>query len=375
MNMQMSTQAPEVIRDLQPEDFETLSALAKLSFPATQSQFVTPGKAGGIVIEINENVVAASLLRVIFLPSGRKVGFIAWLMTHPEYRGRGLAGKLVEASTEHLASIQCEDIVTDIEGYNTSSANAFYKAGYRRTSIANQFRRWNPIDFIWLSIKTGFAVDPGHFFWVHNGVKPKNAPFSDRLFALAFNALLAVFAFSLGGGIFLSGSPFFPSIYAATAFFLGVCTLLVVREIGMWLVAWLSEASLEFRAWTGGWGISLLIAIGFGSLFPLPGNIYPRGDGWRVQNYQDMFGRGAVVSAMLVAFLILLGALLKETANNEFLGYLGQALLFVGTPLMVFDTLVAVAPFEGFNGRHLRDYNRFVWLVLSAVAVLIFIWV
>lgn len=227
---------------------------------------------------------------------------------------------------------------------------------------------------IGLSIKTGFAVDPGHFFWVYDGVKPKNKPYSDRLFALAFNALLAVFAFSLGGGIFLSGSPFFPSIYEFAAFFLGVCILLAAREIGMRLVAWLSGTPLEFRAWTGGWGISLLVAIGFGSPFPLPGNMYPQGDGWRVQNYQDMFGRGAVVSTMLVAFLILLGALLKDTANNEFLGYLGQALLCVGKPLMVFDTLVAVAPFEGFNGRHLRNYNRLVWLPLSAIAVLIFIW-
>lgn len=135
----MNTQAHIVIRGLKPKDYEAISALAKLSFPATQSQFVTPGKDGGIVIEMNENVVAASLLRIIFLPSGRKAGFVAWLMTHPEYRGRGLAGKLVEASTEHLTSMQCEDIVTDIEGYNSGSANAFYRAGFRRISMGKQF--------------------------------------------------------------------------------------------------------------------------------------------------------------------------------------------------------------------------------------------
>lgn len=83
----MSTHAPEVIRDVQPEDYDALSALATLSFPATQSRFVTPGEAGGIVIAVHETVVAASLLRIIVLPSGRKVGFVDWLMTHPEWRG------------------------------------------------------------------------------------------------------------------------------------------------------------------------------------------------------------------------------------------------------------------------------------------------
>ena len=369
-----STQAVEVIRDLQPEDYDAISALAKISFPVNQSGFVAPGEIGGKVIAISGNVVAASLLRVIVLPSGRKVGFIAWLMTHPKCRGRGLAGKLVAASTDRLTSKQCEDIVTDVEGYNTSSANAFYRAGYRRISVGQQFCRWNLIDAIWLSIKTGFAFDPGHFLWVAHGVISKNTPWRERLFAFIFNALLAVFAFSLGGGIFLSGSPFFPSVHAIVSFFIGVCSLLIAREVGMHLVAWLYKVPLEFRAWTGGWGISFLIAIGFGNTFPLPGNIYPRGDGWSVRNYQDMFGRGAVVSTMLVAFLIILGSMLKDTANNEFLGYLGVALLFIGKPFLVFDTLAAVAPFEGFNGRHLRDYKRLIWLALSAIAVIIFIW-
>lgn len=152
MDMKPIKQAVEIIRDLQPADGEAIAGLAKTSFPVNQSGFVTPGKSGGKVIVINGNVVAASLLRVISLPSGRKVGFIAWLMTHPERRGQGLAGKLVAASTGCLASRGCEDIVTDVEGYNTSSANAFHREGYRRLSLGQQFFRWNPVDSIWLSI-------------------------------------------------------------------------------------------------------------------------------------------------------------------------------------------------------------------------------
>lgn len=75
---------------------------------------------------------------------------------------------------------------------------------------------------------------------------------------------------------------------------------------------------------------------------------------------------------MFVAFLIMLGSVLKDTATHEVLEYLGLGLVFVGKPLLIFDTLVAIAPFEGFNGRHLRDYSRLVWLALSALAVVLF---
>lgn len=109
-------------------------------------------------------------------------------------------------------------------------------------------------------------------------------------------------------------------------------------------------------------------------MFPLPGNVYPRGDGWRISNYKKVFGQGAVVSTLFVASLIMLGAFLQNNASSEFLRYLGLALLFVGKPLMVLDTLVAVAPFEGFNGRHLRGYNRLIWIALSGIAVILFVW-
>ena len=372
--MQISTQVPDVTRDLASEDYKAISALAKLSFPTTQASFVTPGKAGGLVIERDGKIVAVALLRIIRLPSGRKVGFVAWLMTHPDYCGQGLASKLVVASTERLTSMQCEFTVTDVEGYNTGSANAFFKAGYGRVSLVRALRQWSAIDSIWLSIKTGHLFDPGHFLWVSHGVRSEYSPWRERLLAFIFNALIAVFAFALGGGFFSSASPFFPSIQAIIAFFIGVFGMLIVREVGVQIVATLHKVPLEFRAWTGGWGVSFIIAMSFGNMFPLPGNVYPRGDGWRLRNYQEVFGQGAVVSTLFVASLIMLGAFLQNNASSEFLRYLGLALLFVGKPLMVFDTLVAVAPFEGFNGRHLRDYNRFIWIALSAIAVILFVW-
>ncbi len=265
----------EEVRDLREADHIDIAALAEISFPFTQSRFVVPGKIGGKVATVDGKLAAASLLRIIRLPSGRTIGFIVWLMTHPDYRGRGLAIKLVEASTAHLRDCQCDAVVTDVEGYNTGSANVFYRSGYRRLSLLQQFSRWNPLDSVWLWIRTGLALDPGHFLWVADAVAKNTCPWRERFCAVLLNTLLAVLAFSLGGGIFLSGSPSVPSVDTVVTFFIGVSGLLAAREIGTRVVAWFYKEPLEYRSWSGGLGVSLLVAIGFGRTFPLPGNRFP----------------------------------------------------------------------------------------------------
>lgn len=80
------------------------------------------------------------------------------------------------------------------------------------------------------------------------------------------------------------------------------------------------------------------------------------------------------MSTLLLAGLIGLGGIWGGS-DHEFVDALARSLQFVGKPLLVFDTLIAIGPFEGFNGRHLRDYNRYVWLALSALAVGIFFFV
>lgn len=364
----------EEIRDLRPEDRPDVAALAALAFPVSQARFVLPGDAGGKLITVDGQVVAVSLLRIFRLPSGRRIGFIAWLMTHPQCRGRGLAMKLVEASTAHLRAQRCEAVVTDVEGYNTASANLFHRAGYQRQSTWRQFRLWNPLDAVWLWVRCGYAIDPGHFLWVADAPPGSASSWRSRMAATLLNTLLALFALSLGGGVFLAGELGPPSLTTAVAFLLGVSGLLGARELGMRLAAARHRQPLEYRAWSGGTGMSLLIGIGFGKTMPLPGNLYPPGDGWSTRDYRAVLGQGAIVSALLVASLILAGSWARGADGGGLVAELGLALMFVGKPLLVFDTLVAIAPFEGFNSRHLRDYNRAVWAGLSCLAVGLFLW-
>ena len=371
---QTETRLDISIREFTPDDHARAKIIAKRAFPPTQARFVIPGKAGGMVATINDEVAAMSLVRVFRLPSGERVGMIAWLMTDPDYRGKGLASRLVRASTEFLRGQGCSAVVTDIEGYNTSSANVFHAEGYRRIDCWQQKQRWNPLDLIWLWLRTGLAVDPGHFLWADGVDSPRAKPWYGHLGVILLNSFLALLALSLGGGLFLAGSAGMPGGLQIIATVIGVVVLLASREFTMRLTALINRQPLAFRAWEGGWGISLIIALCFGRTMPLPGNLYPKGDGWRTRDYTKTLGQAAVANALVLVCIVLVASLVRERMTGEFLKQAMMILIFVGKPLLLFDTLVAIAPFEGFNARHLRDYSRPAWLALAALAVVVFVW-
>lgn len=369
-----------VIRELRPQDRAVVAALAVRAFVPLQASFVVPSGSGGVIALVEGRPAAASLVRVIKLPNGAKVGMIAWLMTDPDRRGLGLATRLVNESVRNLVEAGCTAIVTDVEGYNTASANVFHGAGFRRLSVSEQRKRWGLFNLFWLWIRTGVAVDPGHFMWVADreattaAPSPEEpAPLRARLFAIVLNSLLALFALSLGGGLFLAGEAGLPDASRLLAVFFGVAVLLLARESAMRIAAGADGPAFEFRAWEGGWGISVLIAIAFGRVLPLPGNLYPVGDGWRTRDHIARLGRSAVASALVLSALVLAASAMRPHAIS-FIDELARVIVFVGKPLLLFDTLVAVAPFEGFNARHLRDYRKPTWIALAALGIAVFLW-
>jgi ribosomal protein S18 acetylase RimI-like enzyme len=369
-----------LIRELRPEDRASVAAIAARAFVAMQAYFVVPSRSGGVIALVEGRPAAVSLVRVFNLPGGAKVGMIAWLMTDPEQRGLGLATKLVNESVRKLVEAGCTAIVTDVEGYNTASANVFHGAGFRRLGVSAQLKRWGAFDLFWLWLRTGIAIDPGHFTWVADpepaAAAPDRAeptPVRARLLAIVLNALFALFALSLGGGLFLAGEAGLPDAPRTLAVFLGVAILLLARESAMRLAAGTGGPAFEFRAWEGGWGMSALIAIAFGRVLPLPGNLYPAGDGWRTRDHIARLGRSAVASALVLSALVLAASALRPH-SFAFIDEIARVIVFVGKPLLLFDTLVAVAPFEGYNARHLRDYHKPTWLAMSALGVAIFFW-
>lgn len=371
-----------VLRPMRPDDRDAIAALAVRAFPPTQAPLVAAGEAGGVVALVDGVLAAASLHRVFRLPGGARVGMVAWLMTDPDRRGLGLAARLVARSVERLREEGCAWVVTDVEGYNTASANIFHGIGFRRLGVGEQLRLWGPAGLAWLWLRARLVLDPGHFLWVADGLRPPStlhpsaseggwsAAIGARLGAILSNGVLAILSVAVGGGLFLSGEVGIPGAATALAILAGVAILLLVREAAMRVGAGRGPR-LVFRAWQGGWGIALGILAGFGSVLPLPGNLYPAGDGWRTRDHVPRLGRAAVASALAIAGLVLAAAFLRGVDAPRFVHDAAHAIVFVGKPLLVFDTVIAIAPFDGFNARRLRDWHKPTWLALAAMAVLV----
>jgi len=66
---------------------------------------------------------------VVGTSDGRK-GWINRLAVHPDYRGRGLALRLIKAAEDFLHGLGIKVISVLIEDWNTPSLSAFKKAGY-----------------------------------------------------------------------------------------------------------------------------------------------------------------------------------------------------------------------------------------------------
>lgn len=83
---------------------------------------------------------------VIGSSDGRK-GWINRLAIDPEYRRRGLAGKLIAECEKFLEDLGLKVIAALIEGENTASFAAFAKAGYGHApDIAYYSKRQSPDD-------------------------------------------------------------------------------------------------------------------------------------------------------------------------------------------------------------------------------------
>ena len=298
---------------------------------------------------------------------------IAWLLTSPDYRGLGLASRLVQASVEDLHARGCDAVVTDVEGHNTASANVFHGNGFVRLSPAAQFRRFGWLAASWLWLRTGLAVDPGHFLWVRDAAPaPPHQGFQRAGAALA-NVLLAGIALMLGGGLLLGGTPglLAPSEWLALA--TAVVVLLGAREGAMRVTgAWLGQP-LQYRAWEGGFGITLTIALLFGRLLPMAGGLYPPGDGWKYRDVLPQLGPVAVAGTLAVAVIVAAALVVRDPEVSGAMQQLAFALLFVGKPLLLFDSAVAIAPFTAFNARRIFDYNRLLWGGIAARGVALFL--
>ena len=356
-------------RPLRPEDERALARLAARAFPQPQASFVRPGREV-FVVEADGGLAAAVILRVIAIPGGTRIGYVAWAMTDPDHQGRGLASALVARGIDRLHELGCTRIVTEIEGHNTASEAVFRRLGFRRLAFSDQLAAFGLLGAGWLRLRTGYTGDPGHFLWMQGAEPAPPDETLHRVGAWGLNWAFALLALAVGGGLVLGGTSRLPTAADAGLMLAAVALLLGAREAAMRATARAHGLPVAFRAWDSGLGITAGIALLFGSLFPAPGGVYPRE---REPHALDALGAAALAGTLAVAALVAASLWVEAAFAGSRAGTAAAMLLFVGKPLVLFDAVMAFPPFQAFNARRIYALNRGLWAGVAALGLALFL--
>jgi hypothetical protein len=154
-----------------------------------------------------------------------------------------------------------------------------------------------------------------------------------------------------------------------------ICLLFFgARWLAMRWAAAVQGLEVRFRAWETGLLVSLGVALAPGGLFPVPGGAYPVLGSWSYRVSLPKLGPMALAGVLPTLVLTATAWGLARFAGlapglEEWIGYA----LFVGGWLALFDVVLIFFPFVSFNGRRIWDWNRPVWMVLSLVALAVFL--
>jgi len=359
-------------RPVAPEDAAGIARLAARAFPRSQAVFVRAGREG-FVVDGEDGLAAAVLLRTITLPGGRRIGFVAWAMTDPAHQGRGLASALARLGVERLEALGCDTVVTEIEGHNAASEGTFRKLGFRRIGPGAQVAAFGLLGAARVRLGIGTSTDPGHFIWLRGAEPAPTVEGRERVLAWAINGVFALLALAMGGGLLLGGAPALPSGGEAGFALMGVVVLLGAREAAMRRAARARGLAVTYRAWDSGLGITAPVAVLFGSLFPLPGSVYPAAEGRPARDAGPALATAALAGTLAVALLVGLALWAGTAFAGTVLATAASGVLSVGKPLLLFDTLMPFPPFHAFNARRIFEHHRGLWAGLAVIGALLFL--
>ena len=362
----MTQESNIYVRPMRLEEKKAVHHMMARSFPLVQRWFFsfTPHV---LVAEQNGQLLGAVVLKLLPLSKDHKDGLIYWVFTAPEARGMQIGQRLIEAGIAFLEKQGCERILADVEGYNTSSSKLFSTRGFSILSPGEQFHRYGIWGTLALWVKIFHYIDIGHFVWSRPAAKSADSPalqWWGTIFATILIFWLAIWRENAFGEVTLMA---LPATLTAVIVFFGM------RYLAMRLIARRYKLSVRYRAWESGFPLSLLLALAAGWLAPMPGTIYPTSNNWRYRDLVPKLGPIALVGTLpALALTYGLWALSHFTVLSLDVKTWVDTCLLIGRPLVLFDTVMIFFPFVSFNGRRIWDWNRVVWGVLAAAAVVVF---
>jgi len=354
------------IREMRPDEAKALRTMNRRAFGPFESQFFLL-KGHILVAERDGELLGATLLTTFKLSGGRKGGNVDWIFTDPEVQGQGAGQALTEAAIAYFEDERCTDLFACVEGYNPSSSKLFATRGFGILSPGTQFRRYGIGTFaMWYH--TVHFIDVGFFLWTRPLAEEPDSPAVQWWGTLLLNAVIFCLALWRQQG-FRTFNPLL-LLFAP----LSLLLFFGARSLAMLAAARAQGIRLRYRAWESGFPTSLVIALALGGLFPVPGSYYPCTDRWRYREWVPRLGPVAlagILPTLLISWGLWavgrFGTLSPELA-------LGRSIAaMAGMILGLLDTVTIVFPLVSFNGRRVWDWKPWVWALVAAATVALYI--
>ena len=355
------------IRPIRDDDRLKVRSIVRRAFPFLD-QCCFEWTPNVLVVERGGQLLGAIVLKLFAIPHNRKAGSIAWVVVAPEARGQGWGQRLVEAGLDFLEGQGCDEILTTVEGFNTSSSKLFATRGFGILSPGAQFRRYGLATFaVWARLSHYFEF--GYFLWARPAPLEADSPTLQWWGTIAANSGIGfLMLWQLGDAEAME-----PMMWLVLPPILIV--LFGLRYLGMWLVARRQGLEVRFRAWESAFPLAIAIALIFGgAMYPIPGGIYPTTNQWRYRDWLPTLGWVAFAGTLPVLLLIW-GVWILSQMNlaSPYLRACLNVTLWLGKPLILFDIAMPFFPFICFNGRRLWDWNKIVWILMAVAAIAVWL--
>lgn len=355
------------IRLIKDEEKKEVRRLLRRCFPITEWWPFTFSDHTLVALK-DDKIVGCVVLKFYNIYKKGRVGFLEYIFTAPEVRGLGYGQKLVDASIRYFKENDCNEMITQVKGDNTSSSKLFSTRGFNILSPGQQLRRYKLGIFgIWL--KTKHLLAKGQFLWVRTEIDKSDKPALQWWGNLIAN-IVVFFFFTLRPEILIQFN--FQSCIAISAILLFYFS---IRYLAMKITALKMGLSLRYYPIEDWFGMSFILALASAVWVPVPGNLYPKEKTWSYRDIVHKLGPSAFMGSLITSILtwcIFLTRFLLPYPS-EFLIWIDYAFL-VGADLAFLDTVFPFFPLEHYSGRRIYDWNKHVWAILAMVGLGTFIY-
>lgn len=317
-----------------------------------------------LVAEDQGEIVGCVVLKVRTKWEG--LGLIAWICTHPKWKGKGIGQMLIDEGIQVLEERGCKEIAASVEGYNTSSAKLFSHRGFRQFPVSSQFTHFGwRIFAVWWSLFHFFDV--GHFLWIKTEKELSKNSKKQFPWTILIQSVFFLFAYlrwnqfkNVGGGDFI-------------AILLAFTVIYLIRFLPMLAVANAYKLKTEYRVWESAHVLNGLVSLLFAGVVPAPGGLYPADMRYTYRDKKQVLGLMALFSnTAMLTFLIIMKLFLFNVLEGIVPAGTLNTFYSVAMNVVLLDVFFPFMPLVSYNSRRVWDYNKIFWFLHVAVLIFLF---